>query len=93
MRAALWVVKDFTDVHPARPDLEAPEPGRDRTSRPASAFSESSMNEFDDDIASEWLAEHWVFEAVATVGSIVYWRFVSKEDGFPWEDYYVEIAK
>lgn len=61
--------------------------------KPASAFLDSRMNAFGDESAREWLAEHWVYEAVVTVGERVYWNFVSKEDGFPWGDYYVEATQ
>ena len=47
------------------------------------------MNVFDDAVAVEWLSRHWVFMALVTVGDRVKWSFVTREDGFPWGDYYV----
>lgn len=35
---------------------------------------------------SVWLDQHWIYAAAVTVGKNVYWGFVPKSDGFPWED-------
>ncbi len=33
----------------------------------------------------EWMAAHWIYEATVTVGENVYWGFIPKSEGLPWE--------
>ncbi len=33
----------------------------------------------------EWIESHWIYEVTVTVGENVYWGYILRSEGLPWE--------